>query len=373
MTPYHCGVDFSPPRWTKVHPTGLFVDRYLATACARRIPAAAGTLVRPQRARSPLARPLMQKDSRTDIIVADGHLYTLSPICRGPCVSRPLHFVVHFACDLVIGGISRRGRPDSGTRIGKRNVEREHERAGAGLRPSELAAGASRAFRIRSRSDSPRAGQPAADISGHRGGTGFHLQSSRTLHRPRNRRRVNARQVAEFLAGCHDLDADQVMTHLYDLHGRDSVHHLFLVASGGVSMVIGEAENHRAGETGLSAGLPAAVDWAVDPPRLSSGGPSGPPSRHRDGNPPTASEHPQRGGRRTGSPDFPAARQQARPDHWCRGDGGRDGALPAKGGSHPPDHRQPGSSACSRSRRVVAAVVPGPGQTCWTSWPALMW
>ncbi|MCH5374179.1 MAG: glutamyl-tRNA reductase, partial [Planctomycetes bacterium] len=50
------------------------------------------------------------------------------------------------------------------------------------------------------------------------------------------------RQVAEFFAHFHQLKTDDVLGSLYDRYGRDSVHHLFLVASSLDSMVVGEAQ-----------------------------------------------------------------------------------------------------------------------------------
>ncbi len=49
-------------------------------------------------------------------------------------------------------------------------------------------------------------------------------------------------QAAEFLAGFHGLDRTEVSNHLYDFSGRDSVQHLFLVASSLDSMVVGESQ-----------------------------------------------------------------------------------------------------------------------------------
>jgi len=50
------------------------------------------------------------------------------------------------------------------------------------------------------------------------------------------------RQIAEFFADFHHLRADEIFGSLYDRHGRDSVRHLFLVASSLDSMVVGEAQ-----------------------------------------------------------------------------------------------------------------------------------
>ena len=49
-------------------------------------------------------------------------------------------------------------------------------------------------------------------------------------------------QVADFLARFHGLDSTEVIRHLYDFSGRDSVRHLFLVASSLDSMVVGEPQ-----------------------------------------------------------------------------------------------------------------------------------
>jgi glutamyl-tRNA reductase len=49
-------------------------------------------------------------------------------------------------------------------------------------------------------------------------------------------------QAAEFLARFHGLDSAEVHGHLYDFSGRDSVRHLFLVASSLDSMVVGESQ-----------------------------------------------------------------------------------------------------------------------------------
>jgi len=50
------------------------------------------------------------------------------------------------------------------------------------------------------------------------------------------------RQIAKFFAQFHRLDAESIVSHLYDHHGRDSVRHLFLVASSLDSMVVGEPQ-----------------------------------------------------------------------------------------------------------------------------------
>lgn len=50
------------------------------------------------------------------------------------------------------------------------------------------------------------------------------------------------RQIAEFFARFRRLDADEILGHFYDRHGRDSVRHLFVVASSLDSMVVGEAQ-----------------------------------------------------------------------------------------------------------------------------------
>ena len=51
-----------------------------------------------------------------------------------------------------------------------------------------------------------------------------------------------SRQAAEFLAQFHDLQPEEIIGHAYDLAGRDSVRHLFLVASSLDSMVVGEPQ-----------------------------------------------------------------------------------------------------------------------------------
>ncbi len=50
------------------------------------------------------------------------------------------------------------------------------------------------------------------------------------------------RQVAHFFARFHSLDADTILGHFYDRHGRDSIRHLFMVASNLDSMVSGEPQ-----------------------------------------------------------------------------------------------------------------------------------
>jgi glutamyl-tRNA reductase len=50
------------------------------------------------------------------------------------------------------------------------------------------------------------------------------------------------RQVAEFFGRFHNMDPAEIIQHLYDRNGRDSVKHLFLVASSLDSMVIGEPQ-----------------------------------------------------------------------------------------------------------------------------------
>jgi glutamyl-tRNA reductase len=50
------------------------------------------------------------------------------------------------------------------------------------------------------------------------------------------------RQIAEFFARFRRLDAEELLGHFYDRHGRDSVRHLFMVASSLDSMVVGEAQ-----------------------------------------------------------------------------------------------------------------------------------
>ena len=55
-------------------------------------------------------------------------------------------------------------------------------------------------------------------------------------------RALQRHQIAKFLADCHRLDPDDIVDNLYDWQGRDSVRHLFLVASSLDSMVVGEAQ-----------------------------------------------------------------------------------------------------------------------------------
>jgi glutamyl-tRNA reductase len=50
------------------------------------------------------------------------------------------------------------------------------------------------------------------------------------------------RQLAEFFANFHQIDPNEVIEHLYDRDGRESVRHLFLVASSLDSMVVGEPQ-----------------------------------------------------------------------------------------------------------------------------------
>jgi glutamyl-tRNA reductase len=50
------------------------------------------------------------------------------------------------------------------------------------------------------------------------------------------------RQVAEFLGRFHGFDPAELLGHIYDLGGRDSVRHLFMVASSLDSMVVGEPQ-----------------------------------------------------------------------------------------------------------------------------------
>ncbi|MCY2996459.1 MAG: glutamyl-tRNA reductase [Planctomycetota bacterium] len=51
-----------------------------------------------------------------------------------------------------------------------------------------------------------------------------------------------SRQVVEFLADFHQLDPASIIEHLYDRNGRESVRHLFIVASSLDSMVVGEPQ-----------------------------------------------------------------------------------------------------------------------------------
>jgi len=50
------------------------------------------------------------------------------------------------------------------------------------------------------------------------------------------------RQIAEFFARFRHVDAEEILGHFYDRHGRDSVRHLFMVASSLDSMVVGESQ-----------------------------------------------------------------------------------------------------------------------------------
>jgi len=50
------------------------------------------------------------------------------------------------------------------------------------------------------------------------------------------------RQIAEFFASFRHFDFGEILHHLYDRNGRDSIRHLFLVASSLDSMVVGEAQ-----------------------------------------------------------------------------------------------------------------------------------
>ncbi|MFO7901510.1 MAG: glutamyl-tRNA reductase [Pirellulaceae bacterium] len=51
-----------------------------------------------------------------------------------------------------------------------------------------------------------------------------------------------SRQVIDFLARCHRLDVEEFVGAVYDFDGRESVRHLFLVASSLDSMVVGEPQ-----------------------------------------------------------------------------------------------------------------------------------
>lgn len=52
----------------------------------------------------------------------------------------------------------------------------------------------------------------------------------------------SGRDLADFLASFHGLDPAEVIQHVYDLAGRESIRHLFLVASSLDSMVVGEPQ-----------------------------------------------------------------------------------------------------------------------------------
>jgi glutamyl-tRNA reductase len=83
---------------------------------------------------------------------------------------------------------------------------------------------------------------------------------------------IHSPLIAEFLAEIHGVPAEEIRTHLYEHPDEDAVRHLFRVASGLDSVVIGEAQiagqvkeafefAQKAGATGplLNALLPAAI------------------------------------------------------------------------------------------------------------------